>query len=204
MFIIPYGYCQCGCGKQTNTAKISDKKRGIIKGKPFRFIFNHHKRVITPEHRVLSKINKINNGDDHWRWIGTIEKKNGYGVIGINGKNLRAHRVVWSMYFGSIPEGALVLHKCDTPWCVNPKHLYIGTPADNMHDKHNRKRDGFSLHPEKYQERRTTAKLDWNKANTIRRLVLIDHISHRQIAATFAISTSMVKNIITNKSWKER
>ena len=94
-----------------------------------------------------------------WIWTGYI-KKTGYGVISDGSarkKSLRtysAHRVsyeIFNKYF--IPQGMHVLHKCDNPPCVNPKHLYLGTHSDNMRDmvSKNRHRNGsaewYKLHP---------------------------------------------------------
>ncbi len=50
-------------------------------------------------------------------------------------KLLRAHRFSWQIHKGDIPEKLHVLHKCDTPACVNPDHLFLGTNGDNMRDK---------------------------------------------------------------------
>lgn len=41
---IPEGYCQCGCGKKTNIAPRTYKRRGVTQGQPLRFIFGHHTR----------------------------------------------------------------------------------------------------------------------------------------------------------------
>lgn len=65
-------------------------------------------------------------------WTGTIGA-GGYGSIKI-GKNIKAHRASWIAHKGEIPKGMMVLHKCDTPACINPDHLFIGTQLDNMRD----------------------------------------------------------------------
>ena len=73
-----------------------------------------------------------------WIWTGARDK--GYGHLGItrNGKTKleKAHRVAWEMHNGPIPEGMWVLHNCfnGAGGCVNPDHLRLGTPKDNMND----------------------------------------------------------------------
>jgi len=66
-------------------------------------------------------------------WGGPI-KPNGYGHAVLLGKQTQAHRVAWTVFRGLIPEGMLVLHKCNVRACVNPDHLYIGTQKDNCQD----------------------------------------------------------------------
>lgn len=61
--------------------------------------------------------------------------RHGYGMMRYNAKNQGAHRVAWTLTYGEIPDGLLVLHSCDNPPCCNPKHLRLGTMKDNMEDK---------------------------------------------------------------------
>ena len=68
-----------------------------------------------------------------WIWMGPL-MNNGYGVWQHQKVKMSAHRWSYTLYFGEIPEGMMVLHSCDTPICVNPAHLRIGTNSDNMKD----------------------------------------------------------------------
>lgn len=74
-------------------------------------------------------------------WTGNINSK-GYGVVSINSKAHRAHRVAYEKNIGEIPKGLHVLHKCDVRCCVNPNHLFLGTNFDNVQDRVNKKRSG--------------------------------------------------------------
>ena len=79
--------------------------------------------------RFWSKVKKT---DACWLWTGTINHK--YGAIRIAYRAWRAHRVAWVIANGNIPKGMNVLHRCDNPPCVNPKHLFLGSQRDNLID----------------------------------------------------------------------
>jgi len=85
-----------------------------------------------------------------WLWEGA-QNNRGYGYIGLSGAkggNVLAHRSMWELTNGPIPDGLWVLHRCDVRICCNPDHLFLGTPLDNMRDMHAKGRfvpntDGF-------------------------------------------------------------
>ena len=72
--------------------------------------------------------------DGCWLWTGTVLPR-GYGRMKFRDGVELTHRVSWILHFGPIPSGMCVCHACDTPGCVRPDHLWLGTNADNNRDK---------------------------------------------------------------------
>lgn len=79
------------------------------------------------------KINIADNGC--WLWTGSRNQL-GYPRARVNGGHELLHRLFFKLFTGAnIPKGIYVCHKCDTPSCVNPKHLFLGSALDNARDR---------------------------------------------------------------------
>jgi hypothetical protein len=94
-----------------------------------------------------------------WIWLGARGR---YGHVKRGGKLVHAQRISWNGYHGNIPEKMHVLHKCDTPLCVNPDHLFLGTPQDNARDREDKGRGNHAtgLRNGRYTKPERTARGD--------------------------------------------
>jgi hypothetical protein len=152
-----------------------------------------------PVHRHLSLTERFNLQHEAvtesgcWLWTGTTHKS-GYGSIYMNGKNVRAHRAAYLLHIGKIPSGINVLHRCDVPSCVNPKHLFLGTHTDNMQDKVEKGRCNALIGIENPR-----AKISERDVIEIRR-----RHGERQtsLAKEFNVSQSSISNILNRDSWR--
>lgn len=128
---------------------------------------------------------KLNPENGCREWTG-CKDKDGYGIIRIIGsKDRGAHRIAYSAYIGEIPDGMHVLHRCDNPACVNPKHLFLGTSADNMRDKSKK-------------GRHHNARLSDQDVRAIRESEDV----RRELAARYGVSISAIQQIKERRSYK--
>lgn len=121
----------------------------------------------------------------------------GYGQIGGSKDGKRwmdaAHRVAFQLGVGPIPAGLCVLHHCDNPCCCNPRHLFLGTHADNMADKTRKGRASKMLGKDNPH-----AKLSESEVLAIRGM---SGTTQREIGKLFGVSQSRVSDIRMRVSW---
>ena len=135
--------------------------------------------------RFWRKVDKA-GPDDCWLWNAYTNGR--YGQIRSSKKpfpQLLAHRVSYEMNVGEIPDGMDVMHSCDTPLCVNPKHLSVGTRQDNMDDMVSKNR----------QKRSKLNKVDRERIFDMRRSGAL----MREIASVFDVSRPMISMILSGK-----
>lgn len=78
--------------------------------------------------RFWDKVARSNKKGKCWGWAGAKDG-NGYGIFLLAGKQLKAHRVSYSIWNGE--DSKQVGHTCSNRWCVNPDHLV----GDGSHHK---------------------------------------------------------------------
>lgn len=135
---------------------------------------------------------KINKTETCWIWVGALDRL-GYGNFWFKGKNWLAHRIAYLLYTGPILNGLHVLHNCDTRRCVNPKHLRLGTHAENMQDKvfRGRSKRGSLAKTAKYTETQIIEVFELREQG----------LKHREISAKTGIPMGLIGNVLTGKHW---
>lgn len=151
---------------------------------------------------------RVAKSDGCWTWTGFRDSR-GYGGISetINKRRrfIGAHRAAWELTHGPIPEGMHVCHRCDNPPCVNPEHLFLGTPADNIRDMVSKGRQArgaaFAGRIAPSGEQHHNARLREADVAEIRRLAAAGW-RQKDIASGLGFSTKVVNDVVLRKSWR--
>jgi len=124
---------------------------------------------------------------------------------------MTAHKFSYSYFYGDVPAGMAVCHKCDNKQCVNPNHLFLGTQNDNMQDMKMKGRSAKGnkssthLHPEivKRGEAHSEAKTNNAQVLEIRRLFDAGIIrNYCELARKFNMSETNARSIVKRHTWK--
>jgi hypothetical protein len=144
--------------------------------------------------RHRSKI-AITGPDQCWLW--TACQTRGYGTVCVRGTMQRAHRVAYEAANGEgSAAGLVVRHRCDTPSCVNPAHLELGTAADNVRDKVERARQPKG-------ETHGQARLSEADVLAIRATYVrgSQDCNLRALACRFGVSRPLISQILNRHRW---
>lgn len=125
----------------------------------------------------------------------------GYGVLQLKEFDGYAHRFSYERFKGALSPGMHVCHRCDAPWCVNPDHLFLGTPSDNMRDCLAKGRHASQSDGTKYAkgESAAQAKLTASEVRKIRKLKGL--LGDRKVARAYGVTRNVIRLIWHGKTW---
>lgn len=230
-----YIVCRCECGTEKEvlySSLIKGKSkscgcysRDIAKANPIRQIpvikkclhcgkefpsLSYKQVYCSEECSFLGRVKVMPNGC--WEWQGN-KNPNGYGVLRAclpNKKSdiVMAHRYSYYRTHGNLPENMCVCHVCDNPACVNPEHLFLGTWADNNHDRSVKGRSGKRV----YTKEQKAAYRKYIKEHPINKIILNEKLakeifynnslSWQKLADKYGVSKSTIMCIKTKRTWK--
>ncbi len=146
--------------------------------------------------RFWKQVRRSRRMDACWIWQGFL-RSNGYGSFCANGKEYKAHRISYFLEHGRINNDLLVLHKCDNRRCVNPAHLFQGTPKDNSQDAVRKGRN-----TRLFGEANGKSKLTLWQVSHIRMLARTGNYYQSTLAIRFGVSEATISYIINGTRWR--
>lgn len=128
-------------------------------------------------------------------WLWTASKDlSGYGLIFMNGRLERAHRVTRLINFNEpIPPNLFACHTCDTRHCVNPDHIFWGTHMENMQDMVSK---GRCNPPDSRLDKNPNAKITQTIAEQIREEYVPGVVKQIDLAKKYGLGQTHISRII--------
>lgn len=130
-----------------------------------------------------------------WEWQGNAPGGR-YGHFSFGLRTVKAHRWLYEVVVGPIPDDLLLRHKCDNPRCVRPTHLEPGTHADNARDKVERGRM-----VDRQGEKHPLARLSETEVREIRRLSSLG-FTQTALSQQFGVARGQIGKIVTRVNWR--
>lgn len=147
---------------------------------------------------ILTGINRKNikyyvNEKGCWICVSHALDKDGYPLFThpITKKLIHIHRYMYEQRFGDLKD-LYCCHKCDTPLCINPDHIFLGTAKTNAEDCLKKGR-----HTDKHGEKHHLAKLTEHDVLEIRK----DVRPKSQIAKEYGVSWSCIYDVKKRRRW---
>ena len=151
--------------------------------------------VFTPD--FLAKFwAQVDKSNDCWLWTGQLGTK-GYGQFRDgSGAWWLPHRLSWAIANKADPGRLYVCHKCDVPACVNPKHMYLGTPQDNNSDRVQKGHQHDAC-----GERNSQARLTRQQVVEIRNEYTSSNTTIADLARKHRLSVGAVRSMLRGQTW---
>lgn len=204
--------CACGCGETVPTARFPSMQA--------RYLPRHFRRRAMPFDTALWSYVARGADDACWPWTGSL-RANGYGQFKRDGRGYTAHRLVWEAVNGLIPPGLIVCHTCDVRSCCNPRHLWLGTNAENSADmvakgrsatgdhvpperRARAERNGAYTHPERLPrgENHGRAVLTEVQVRAIRAAFASGAATITELGRRFGVTPQSIFAIVRRKTWR--
>lgn len=148
--------------------------------------------------RFWSRVDQSDGPDACWPWLMTDGRvTHGYGKLRVNGQFVSAHRIAYILEYGAVPPDLLVCHSCDHPWCVNAKHLWIGTCADNHADRDQKGRGNPG------PGARVQRKLTPHQVREIRTRAAGDVSTRDALGQEYGVSGGTIWNVVRRRFYAE-
>ncbi|AMS02615.1 endonuclease [Gordonia phage Yvonnetastic] len=159
-------------------------------------------RSRTLESRYWSRV-EVKGRDECWPWTGGVEPF-GHGVIYLGRfsgtpRNEKAHRLAYEFHHGKPPGDLVVRHTCDNPPCQNPRHLILGTQADNIRDMYSRSRNVNDGRPGTSHPMHKISDAD---VRDMRDRYSSGGVRYKDLALEYDLSEAQVGRIIKRERWK--